>query len=136
MFVIMLLVAAGAPLVYSIAYNERRHVSSDGVLGSLNCLSQNSPPTTVTWTRDGSTIEVDGQDYEMMQIVLERRSYFRYQNTLLIKNAVELAGNHSYCCSVSNAAGTSASQCVDTTWTGLCITSKLTYNKLKLPVFS
>ena len=109
----------GAPSVYRITYSERHHVSSDGVLGSVNCLSQNSPPTTVTWTRDGSTInEVDGQDYEMMQIVLERQSYSRFQNTLLIKNAVHLAGTHRYCCRVSNSAGTSSSQCVATSWTG------------------
>ena len=111
---------AGAPSVYSIAYNnERHHVSSDDVLGSVNCLSENSPPTIVTWTRDGSTIEVDGQDYEMMQIVLERRLYSRFKNTLLIKNLVELVGNHRYCCRVSNSAGTSSSRCVATSWTGV-----------------
>ena len=104
--------------MYRITYNDRTHVSNN-VLGSVDCLSQNSPPTTVTWTRDGSTIEVDGQDYEMMQIVLERRSYSRFQNTLLIKNAAELAGNHRYCCRVSNSAGTSSSQCVATSWTGI-----------------
>ena len=108
----------GAPSVYSISYNQRHRVSRDGVLGTIDCLTQNSPPTTVTWTRDGSTIEVDGEGYEMMHIVTERQSYSRYKNTLLIRNAVDLAGNHRYCCRVSNSAGTSSSECVTTTWTG------------------
>ena len=108
----------GPPSVYSISYSERHQTSSDGVLGALDCLTQNSPPTNVTWTRDGSTIEVDGERYEMMQMVTERQSYSRYRNTLLIKGAAELAGNHGFCCRVSNAAGTSTFQCVATTWTG------------------
>ena len=104
--------------MYSITYSERQHVSSDGVLGTIECLSQNSPPTTVTWTRDGSTIQVYGQGYEMMQIVTERQSYSRYNNVLLIKDAFDLAGNHQYCCRISNYAGTSSSECVATTWSG------------------
>ena len=104
--------------MYRITYNDHTHAGHD-VLGSVDCLSQNSPPTTVTWTRDGSTIEVDGQNYEMMQIVSEHQSNSRFQNTLLIKNAVHLAGTHRYCCRVSNSAGTSSSQCVSTSWTGV-----------------
>ena len=109
--------------MYRVTYIDHTH-AGDNVLGFVNCLSQNSPPTNVTWTRDGSTIEVDGQDYEMTQTVLERQLYSRFQNTLLIKNAVELAGNHHYCCRISNDAGTSPSQCVATTWTG-CYSSSL-----------
>ncbi|CAI8023924.1 hypothetical protein GBAR_LOCUS13950 [Geodia barretti] len=59
------------PSVYSISYSERHQSSNDGVLGTVDYLSQNSPPTNVTWTRDGSTIEVDGEGYEMMQMVTE-----------------------------------------------------------------
>ena len=103
--------------MYRVTYNDRTRAGGD-VLGSVDCLSQNSPPTTVTWTRDGSTIEVDGQDYEMVQTVLERQSYSRFQNTLHIKNAIHLAGNHRYCCRVSNSAGTRSFQCVSTSWTG------------------
>ena len=103
----------GPPSVYSISYSERHQASSDGVLGALDCLTQNSPPTNVTWTKDGSTIRW----MEMMQMVTERQSYSRYRNTLLIKDAAELAGNHSFCCRVSNAAGTTY-QCVATSWTG------------------
>ncbi|CAI8023925.1 hypothetical protein GBAR_LOCUS13950 [Geodia barretti] len=69
------------PSVYSISYSERHQSSNDGVLGTVDYLSQNSPPTNVTWTRDGSTIEVDGEGYEMMQMVTERQSYSRYRNT-------------------------------------------------------
>ena len=87
------------------------------VLGTLECLTQNSPPTTVTWLRDGVAVHVDGVGYEMMQIVTERQSYFRYKNTLFIRNAADLVGEHTYTCSVSNAAG-SNSQSISTTLTG------------------
>ncbi|CAI8023922.1 hypothetical protein GBAR_LOCUS13949 [Geodia barretti] len=116
------------PSVYSISYSERHQASNDGVLGTVDYLSQNSPPTNVTWTRDGSTIEVDGEGYEMMQMVTERQSYSRYRNTLLIKDAAELAGNHSFCCRVSNAAGTTY-QCVATSWTAQPDVHIVTYGK-------
>ena len=86
------------------------------VLGTLECLTQNSPPTTVTWSRDGVAVHVDGVGYEMMQIVTDRQ-YSRYRNILHIRNAVELVGDHTYTCSVSNAAG-SSSQSISTKMTG------------------
>ena len=88
------------------------------VLGSVVCLTQNSPPTTVSWTRDGVAIQMDGVAYDMIQQVIERQSYSRYNNTLLIRDAIELAGDHSYCCIASNYAGNSTPECVNTTWSG------------------
>ena len=72
----------------------------------------------MTWTRDGVTIKVDGFVYEMIQQVIERQSYSKYNNTLLIRDAIKLAGNHRYCCKASNYAGNSATECVTTTWSG------------------
>ena len=101
--------------MYSSSYTDMSNTEGS-VLGTLECLTQNSPPTTVTWLRDGVAVNVDGVGYEMMQIVTERQSYSRYKNVLLIRNAAELAGNHTYTCSVSNAAG-SNSQRISTTLT-------------------
>ena len=102
--------------MYSSSYTDMSNTEGS-VLGTLECLTQNSPPTTVTWLRDGVAVHVDGVGYEMMQILTERQSYFRYKNTLFIRNAADLAGEHTYTCSVSNAAG-SNSQNISTTLTG------------------
>ena len=107
----------GAPSVYSVEYTDWSETNSD-LLGSLECLTQNSPPTSVTWLRDGVPVEVDGVGVEMIQIVMERQSYSRYNNTLLIRDAAQLAGSHTYHCTVSNAAGNSTNW-VDTTLTGM-----------------
>ncbi|CAI8020956.1 hypothetical protein GBAR_LOCUS12479 [Geodia barretti] len=104
-----------APSVYRMKYNDWSSASTT-FLASVECLTQNSPPTTVTWLRDGVTVQVDGTAYEMIQTVIERQSYSRYNNTLVIKDVFELAGDHNYCCGVSNSAGTSSSQCIATTW--------------------
>ena len=117
MFNFHVLFIIGAPSVYSTKYNDLS-IAATSVLGSVECLTQNSPPTTVTWTRDGVVIEMDGVAYEMIQQVIERQSYSRYNNTLLIRDAIELAGDHSYCCIASNYAGNSTPECVDTTWSG------------------
>ena len=107
----------GPASVYSVEYTDWSENNSD-LLGSLECLTQNSPPTSVTWLRDGVPVEVDGVGVEMIQTVTERRSYSRYNNTLLIRDAAQLAGSHTYNCTVSNAAGNSTNW-VDTTLTGM-----------------
>ena len=107
---------SGAPSVYSSSYTDMSNTRGS-VLGTLECLTQYSPPTTVTWLRDGVAVHVDGVGYETMQIVTERQSYSRYKNVLLIRNAAELVGTHTYTCSVSNAAG-SNSRSISTTLTG------------------
>ena len=103
--------------MYSVEYTDWSENNSD-LLGSLECLTQNSPPTSVTWLRDGVPVEVDGVGVEMIQTVMERQSYSRYNNTLLIRDAAQLAGSHTYNCTVSNDAGNSTNW-VDTTLTGM-----------------
>ena len=107
---------SGAPSVYSVKYTDWSETESD-LLGTIECLTQNSPPTSVTWLRDGIPVEVDGVGLEMIQTVVERWSYSRYNNTLLVRNAAQLAGNHTYNCTVTNAAGTNTNW-VNTTLTG------------------
>ena len=71
----------------------------------------------MAWLRDGVAVEVDGEGYDMIQSVIERQSYSRYNNTLLIRKAADLAGNHTYSCTITNSAG-STSQVVKTTLKG------------------
>ena len=111
--------------MYSISYTDWSSNRTD-ILGSVECLTQYSPPTTMTWYRDGVEVEVDGKGYEMIQQVTERRSYSRYNNTLSIQNAAHLAGNHRYCCIASNDAGNSTTECINTTWEGNHITFNFT----------
>ena len=76
------------------------------MLGVIEFSTCNSPPTYVTWLRDGEPVTVDGSGYEMMQIVHERTEgdYIR-SSRLLIRNAVDLIGYHTYTFIVSNYAG-------------------------------
>ena len=64
-----------------------------------------SPLSNITWIRDGVPVLVDGAKYEMLQTVTHRYTS-KYNNTLLIKHAADLAGNHTYNCTITNFAGT------------------------------
>ena len=83
------------------------------------------------WLRDGVRVHVDGERYEMIQSGIERQSYSRYRNTLLIRDAADLAGDHTYTCSITNNAG-STSESINTRLTGNMI---LTYFNISLHYF-
>ena len=108
----------GAPSMYSSKYTDwSSHNSSQ--LGTLECLTRYSPPTTITWLRDGVPVLVDGDKYEMIQTVTNRGNSY-YNSTLLIRYAADLAGNHTYTCTITNNAGTTT-QSIRTTMTGYII---------------
>ena len=70
---------------------------------TLTCTSTGSPATTVTWTRDGGALTVDGTTYSMTQTVTDRRTS-TYENVLSISfDAPSNVGD--YTCTVSNALG-------------------------------
>ena len=70
---------------------------------ALTCPSTGSPATTVTWTKDGATLTVDGATYSMTQTVTDRRTS-TYENVLTISSdATSIVGD--YTCTVSNALG-------------------------------
>ena len=110
----------GAPSVYSSRYSDLSNTYGN-VLGSLECLTQYSPPTNVTWLRDGVRVHLDGERYEMIQSVIERQWYrdtlSEYNNTLLIRDATDLVGVHTYTCTITNSAG-STFQNINTRLTG------------------
>lgn len=106
---------AGAPAVYSINYefHSSRYVTE---VGSITCRTRYSPPTSITWLRDGVAVDVDGDRYKMTQTVTHRRRSY-YDNILLINNATDLVGNHTFTCSINNLAGSTTSS-VSTTLSG------------------
>ena len=86
------------------------------LLGTIICSTRYSSPTNVTWERDGVTVPLDGDRYEMMQTVTDRRNSY-YDNILLIRDAFGLAGNHTYTCYITNYAG-NTSKDIPTNMTG------------------
>lgn len=63
------------------------------------------------------TIDIDNDRYMMTQSVTERYGSY-YDNVLQIMDAVSLAGNHRFTCSISNLAG-STSKDIFTTLQGM-----------------
>ena len=75
---------------------------------TLTCTSTGSPPTTVTWTKDGVTLPANETIYSFTQTLVDRATS-TYNNTLTIDASfVDVIGNYS--CSVSNSIGTSSVQ--------------------------
>ena len=105
----------GAPDVYSSKFSDITNVDSP-LLGTIECLTRYSPPSNITWLRDGVPVLVDGDKYEMIQTVTDRDSSY-YNNTLLIRHAADLAGNLTYNCTITNPAGTTT-QHISTTMKG------------------
>ena len=85
-------ICAAPPTVSSLTY--------DCSTRTLNCTSTDSPATTVTWTRDGDTLTVDGTTYSMTQTVTDRRTS-TYENVLTLPATADITGN--YHCLVRNA---------------------------------
>ena len=63
-----------------------------------------SPPTTVTWKRDGVAIDAGSSEYKALQIVVDRENS-HYQNILYIVGAFEIMGSHNFTCEIENIAG-------------------------------
>ena len=67
----------------------------------LKCNTANSPPTNVTWMKDGVSIQ-SSNDYIMKQYLLNRKTA-TYESTLQIKIGVLTSGEFN--CSVRNKLG-------------------------------
>ena len=86
--------SSALPTVSSLTYDTQ----------TLTCTSTGSPATTVTWTKDGDTLTVDGTTYSMTQNVTDRRTS-TYENVLTLPATGDISGN--YRCQVGNALGDS-----------------------------
>ena len=97
-----------APSITDIKYTNLINADND-TLGMIEFSTSYSPPTEVTWLRDGRSVTVDGYNYEMEHVVTNRYyQYTYYYNVLFIRDAVGLAGYHTYTCTVTNYAGTTS----------------------------
>ena len=79
---------------------------------TLTCTSTDSPATTVTWTKDGDTLTVDGLTYSMTQTVTARGAS-TFENVLTLPATGDISGTYS--CQVGNALGNSNTVTVEVT---------------------
>ena len=85
----------------------------DEASATLTCTSAGGPATSVSWTKDGAPVEVDGVSYQQTQIVLNTATA-TYENRLTIaQRESRLSG--LYRCTVENSRGSMASQEVQVT---------------------
>ena len=112
-----------APYTYDFAFTHRMNDCS-GIqnncnkgttpFGKIEIMTRYSPPTNVTWKRDGKIVYEHphehphvGEDcYDMTQVVTDRAKDSEYSSFLLIYNAAHLPGNHTYEFIVTNYEGT------------------------------
>ena len=87
------------PSVTNLTYNSERR--------TLTCVSTGSPPTTVSWSKDGYKLTVDGTTYRMTQTVEDR-------TTSTYENVLALSGDDTgvYKCTVVSALGTSSAETI------------------------
>lgn len=80
---------------------------SEFAIANITCMTENSPPTNVTWMMDGNALDIDDQNYSVLQAVTSRRTS-HYNTTLLIRNLLSIIGAHNFTCLISNIAGSDA----------------------------
>ncbi len=86
---------------------KRTHSSSQF---TLTCISSTSPPTNVVWTKDGTTLTMDGAPYQHSQVMTDRY-YSMYSNILTSTEDPDIAAG-TYTCTVSNRLGSSSKSAV------------------------
>ena len=104
MCIIVYYINVGPPSVTSLSVVE----SSNNSVFTLNCVSNDSPATIVTWTKDGEEVTTDSATYQTMMDGLTAT----YDSILEIQaDADDLVGTYS--CSVLNSAGQSNEESLD-----------------------
>ena len=73
-------------------------------MAQLACLSVDTPPTHVTWFRNGEEIENDGLMYYSVQIVTDRFNS-HYKTVLVVKQVINIIGELHFSCVLSNFGG-------------------------------
>ena len=98
----------GAPEIESTSFNSQltTHIDPNSSLAlvEVTCNTKFSPPTDVTWLRDGKKLNIDGTLYQTAVRVADRINYL-YNTTLVIHDAANIGGIHNYTCIVSNTQG-------------------------------
>ena len=75
---------------------------------TLTCISTGSPATTVTWTRNGQPLAIDGDTYQLSQTVTNRASS-TYENVLTINLPLARILGSTFLCTVTNVFGSDTS---------------------------
>ena len=96
----VLLSYSGPPVVGSIEYE----VNGRG-LYIIKCTTSGSPPTAVTWTRNGVIIDQNDGMYKPTQTLVNRTGTV-YENTLVVDGSFEDAVG-DYSCTAENSLGMS-----------------------------
>ena len=84
------------PTISSLTYQEENC--------TLTCVSTGSPPTVVSWMKDGENITIDGHHFSLSQTITDRLSS-TYSNTLTVREGVTGGVTGIYNCRVSNVLG-------------------------------
>ena len=83
------------PTITDLTYDEESR--------TLTCVSTGSPATTVSWMKDGLSID-DSTHYTMTQTVTDRASS-TYSNVLTVSEGAPGGVAGTYTCTVSNELG-------------------------------
>ena len=130
------LLISGKPDIY---YSKFTFQSTKGEksYGTLEIRTRYSPPTKVTWQRDGVIVHahphMEGDGYEMTQILTNRRSSY-YTTYLRIRNIPHLVGSHIYTCIVENNCG-STSKNISTHVQGILLILLLSHFRDSIIIF-
>ena len=95
------------PLAINTSLSGYTDLTEDNTITDLvqiECHTMNSPPTSVIWMRDEDVINAWDDDYETLQIVIDRINS-HYRNILILRNIFDIVGYHVYTCEIENSAG-------------------------------
>ena len=84
------------PTIISLTYEEENC--------TLICVSTGSPPTVVSWMKDGENITIDRHHFSLSQTITDRASS-TYNNILTVGEGVTEGVAGVYNCTVSNVLG-------------------------------
>ena len=71
---------------------------------TLTCTSTGSPATTVSWTRNGQPVTIDGNTYQLTQTVTDRAAS-TYDNVFTINQPLARILGSTFTCTVTNIFG-------------------------------
>ena len=102
----VIIIFAGAPLVQAINFTNilGQDTGDMSTLAVVFCSTQNSPPTDVTWMKDGEVLVLDSVTYWSIHEVTNRANS-RYDVKLMIGDVIGIGGVHNYTCAVNNSRG-------------------------------
>jgi hypothetical protein len=91
---------SGPPVIESLEYGVNEHG-----LYMIKCTTSGTPPTRITWRRNGVGIDRNDGTYKQTQSLINRTKT-EYHNVLMVDGSFEDAIG-SYSCTVDNSHGTS-----------------------------